>query len=45
MINDGNSFFARTVKEWNTLPDHLTKQQTVNSFKSALAAYLNHNPV
>ena len=26
------SFFATTVKEWNTLPDHLIEQQTVNSF-------------
>ena len=39
------SFFARTVKEWNTLPDHLIKQQTDNSFNSAVAAYLNHSPV
>ena len=39
------SLRARTVKEWNTLPDHLIEQQTVNSFKSAVAAYLNHSPV
>ena len=39
------SFFTRTVKERNTLPDDLIKQQTVNSCKSALAAYLNHSLV
>ena len=39
------SFFARAVKEWNTLLDHLIEQQNVNSLKSALAAYLNQSPV
>ena len=37
------SFFLRTVKEWNGLPDELIEQETLESFKSALADYLNLN--
>ena len=35
-------FCIRTVKEWNGLPDELIEQETLESFKSALANYLNH---
>ena len=38
------SFFVKTVKEWNGLPDELIEQETLESFKSALANYLNHWP-
>ena len=38
------SFFTKTVKEWNGLPDELIEQETLESFKSALANYLNHWP-
>ena len=31
------SFFNRTVKEWNALPRELLEQETLVSFKSALA--------
>ena len=36
------SFFIKTVKEWNGLPDELIEQETLESFKSALADYLDH---
>ena len=36
------SFFIKTVKEWNGLPEELIEQETLESFKSALADYLNH---
>ena len=35
-------FFIKTVKEWNGLPDELIEQETLESFKSALADYLDH---
>ena len=38
------SCFIRTGKEWNGLPDELIEQETPESFKSALANYLNHWP-
>ena len=36
------SFFIKTVKEWNGLPDELIEQETLESFKSALADYVDH---
>ena len=36
------SFFIKTVKEWNGLSDELIEQETIESFKSALADYFNH---
>ena len=36
------SFFIKTVKEWNELPDELIEQETLESFKSALANYFSH---
>ena len=31
------SFFPRTIKEWNTLPESVIKSDTVDSFKRALS--------
>ena len=39
------SFFIKTVKEWNGLSDELIEQETIESFKSALADYFNHWPI
>ena len=38
-----SSFFPRTIKEWNTLPNHIVSQQTVNGFKSELARHMGHS--
>lgn len=34
-----NTFFTRTVKEWNLLPNEILEKDSVNTFKSALEAY------
>ena len=31
------SFFPRTIKDWNFLPNHIVKASTVDSFKTLLS--------
>lgn len=35
-----NSFFPRTLKEWNTLPINLRLMETLKHFKLAVRAYV-----
>ena len=32
-----NSFFPRTIKDWNVLPNHIVKASTMDSFKTLLS--------
>ena len=34
-----NSFFPRTIKDWNLLPESAVNSDTVNSFKSSISCY------
>ena len=35
------SYFARIVKEWNILPNHVRTAENVNCFKSMVIQFLN----
>ena len=37
-----NSFYPRTIKEWNKLPAYIVDAPTANSFKQRLERYLTN---
>jgi ABC-type sugar transport system substrate-binding protein len=39
----GNSFFSKTIRDWNQLPANTTPANTVEGFRSALKAHPDSN--
>jgi hypothetical protein len=39
----GNSFFPKTIRDWNQLPANTTPANTVEGFRSALKAHPDSN--
>ena len=37
-----NSFFPRTIRDWNELPRHITEASTLEEFRTSLARQLVH---
>ena len=38
-----NSFFPRTIREWNDLPQHVIDSNSLDLFQEQLDTYLNSN--
>jgi hypothetical protein len=39
----GNSFFPKTIRDWNQLPANTTPANTVEGFRSAIKAHPDSN--